>query len=271
MTTVGARRRSLSASALRRGALAALAGFSFLFLLAPIAVIVLLSFSAARYLEFPPPAYSLHWYAEFFRNPEWTSSFWLSLRLSLAATSISVLAGLLAALALVRGRFPGKAAVYVVILSPLILPGIIVAIGTYFLFARLHMIGSPVAMALGQSVLTLPLVIVIVAATLQSFDERLEQAAINLGASPRRAFLYVTLPIIAPGMLSGALFAFLSSFDELLIPLLLSSPTTITLPVRIWLSVTMQIDPTITAVSSFLIAGALVVIGAASIIRRARF
>jgi putative spermidine/putrescine transport system permease protein len=131
------------------------------------------------------------------------------------------------------------------------------------------MIGSPVAMALGQTVLTLPLVVIIVSATLQGFDQRLEQAAIILGASPIRAFFHVTLPIISPAVISSALFAFLASFDELLVPLLLADPTTMTLPVRIWASVIMQIDPTITAVSSVLIAVAIAVLLSAGMLRRA--
>lgn len=256
--------------AARQWALWAAAGLALLVLMLPIALIVLLSFSSARYLRFPPPGYSLVWYRQFFNDPQWMSSLWLSLRVSLMCTALSLLLGVLASIALVREKFAGKAAVYVLILAPLIVPGIIIAIAIYFLFARLHMIGSPVAMALGQAVLTMPLVIVIVSATLQGFDERLEQAAIVLGATPLKAFLYVTLPIIAPGVVSGALFSFLASFDELLIPLLLADPTTMTLPVRIWTNVIMTIDPTITAVSSVLIGIAVAVLGTAGLLRRAR-
>ncbi|MFI4988212.1 MAG: ABC transporter permease [Alphaproteobacteria bacterium] len=257
-------------SAARGSALWLAAGAALLFLLLPIGLILLLSFSAARYFEFPPPAYSLVWYRQFFGDPQWMTSLWLSLRVSLMCTALSLFLGVLAAIALVREKFPGKTAVYALILAPLIVPGIIIAIAVYFLFARLHMIGSPVAMALGQAVLTLPLVVVIVSATLQGFDQRLEQAAIVLGATPTRAFLQVTLPIIAPGIVSGALFAFLASFDELLVPLLLADPTTMTLPVRIWTSVIMQIDPTITAVSSVLIAVAVAVLAGAALARTSR-
>ncbi len=254
----------------KRLALYAIAGIIVLFLLLPIVIIVLLSFSSARYLQFPPPGLSLQWYERFFHDPQWMTSVWLSVRVSAMCTAISVVLGVLASVVLVRERFPGKTAAYVLILSPLIVPGIIIAIAVYFLFSRLHMIGSPVAMALGQAVLTLPLVVVIVSATLQGFDRRLEQAAIILGASPLRAFLHVTLPIISPGVISSALFAFLASFDELLVPLLLADPTTMTLPVRIWTSVVMQIDPTITAVSSVLVAFALTVLVSSGAMRRGR-
>jgi putative spermidine/putrescine transport system permease protein len=240
-----------------------------LFILTPIVIIVLLSFSSARYLQFPPPGFSLQWYEAFMHDSRWMTSLWLSLRVSLMCTGLSLVLGVLAAIVLVRDNFPGKTAVYVIILSPLIVPGIIIAIAVFFLFSRLHMIGSPVAMALGQTVLTLPLVVIIVSATLQGFDQRLEQAAIILGASPIRAFFHVTLPIISPAVISSALFAFLASFDELLVPLLLADPTTMTLPVRIWASVIMQIDPTITAVSSVLIAVAIAVLLSAGMLRRA--
>jgi len=251
--------------ALRAAALLILA-----FLLLPIVIIVMLSFSSGRYLQFPPPGLSLQWYERFFRDPQWMMSLWLSVRVSLMCTALSVALGVLASIVLVRKRFPGKTAVYVLILSPLIVPGIIIAIAVFFLFSRLHMIGSPVAMAIGQAVLTLPLVVVIVSATLQGFDQRLEQAAIILGASPARAFFHVTLPIVSPGVISSMLFAFLSSFDELLVPLLLADPTTMTLPVRIWTSVIMQIEPTITAVSSVLVAVALAVLVSASALRGRR-
>ncbi len=257
-------------AAWRRLALNALTAFTLLFLLAPIVVVILLSFSSGRYLQFPPPGFSLQWYERFFNDPQWMTSLWLSLRVSGMCTLFSLVLGVLASIVLVRERFPAKTAAYVLILAPLIVPGIIIAIAVFFLFARLDMIGSPIAMALGQTVLTLPLVVVIVSATLQGFDQRLEQAAIILGASPLRAFFHVTLPIISPGVISGALFAFLSSFDELLVALLLASPTTMTLPVRIWTSVTMQIDPTITAVSSLLIAFAVAVLSTAGILRRGR-
>jgi putative spermidine/putrescine transport system permease protein len=259
-----------AAGAWKRLGIAVFAALLLGFLLLPIVIMVLLSFSSARYLQFPPPGFSLQWYRKFFSDPAWMASLWLSVRVSFMCTVLSLVLGLSASIVLVRERFPGKTASYVLILSPLIVPGIIIAIAVFFLFSRLHMIGSPAAMAIGQAVITLPLVVVIVSATLQGFDQRLEQAAIICGASPARAFLSVTLPIIAPAVVSSALFAFLSSFDELLVPLLLADPGTITLPVRIWTSVIMQIDPTITAVSSILVAFALVVLAVIAALRRAR-
>lgn len=258
------RRRSPSALALY-----AVAALVLLFLVVPIVVIIPISFSSAQYLTFPPPGFSLRWYDRFLGRPEWLASLRLTLEVASMATLFSTLLGLLASLALVRGRFPGKPAVYALILSPMIVPSIITAIGIYFFFARLRMIGSPLAMALGHTVVAMPLVVIIVSAALQGFDRRLELAAMSLGASHFEAFRRVTLPIIAPAVISGALFAFLTSFDELLIPLFLAGPTSLTLSVRIWNSVTMQVEPTIAAVSTFLIAVALAVLLLGNLLRRA--
>ena len=252
----------------KRIVLVGAAGLVLLFLIGPLLIIVPISFSSAQYLTFPPPGLSVQWYERFLGRPEWLASLSLSLQVAVVSTILTTVLGVLTSLALVRGRFRGKGIVYGIILSPMIVPTIITAIAVYFFFSRLDMIGSPLAMSLGHTIVALPLVVIIVSATLQGFDIRLEQAAIGLGASPLRAFLQVTLPLIAPGVVTAALFAFLTSFDELLIPLLLSGTTTQTLPVRMWNSVLMQIEPTIAAVSTFLIGVALVVLLAANLVRR---
>jgi len=141
------------------------------------------------------------------------------------------------------------------------------AIGLYFFFVRLKATGSILAMALGHTVLALPVVVIIMAATLQGFDVRFEQAALSLGASRLTALRRVTLPLIMPGVLSAALFAFLTSFDELLIPLFLSGVEVQTLTVRVWNSLLLEVDPTIAAVSSFLIAVTIAVLGASALLQ----
>jgi len=244
------------------------AGLDLLFLILPILLVLPLSFSSAQYLVFPPPGFSLQWYGQFFGRPEWMSSLFLSLQVSVMATALTCVLGLLASLAMVRARFPGKTAAYVILLAPMIVPSIITAVAIYLFLARFNMVGNALGMALGLTVVTLPLFTIIVSATLQGFDVHLEQAAISLGAGPLVAFARVTLPIIAPGVISGALFAFLTAFGDLLIPLLLSGPTTVTLSVRIWTNLVMQINPTIAAVSSFLTMVALVVLGSVGLLRR---
>lgn len=241
-----------------------------LFLMLPILIIVPISFSADQYLRFPPSGFSLEWYRRFFQRPEWMASLRLSFEIALMSTAMTLALGVPGSIALVRGRFPGKSLIYGLLLSPMIVPTIVSGVAIYFFFAKLNLVGSPFAMALGHTVLSLPLMIIIVTATLQGFDERLEQAAYSLGAGPLQTFRFITLPLIAPGVISGTLFSFLSSFDELIIPLLLAGTTSFTLPVRIWNSVFMQVEPTIAAVSTVLIALAVVILIISHLVQRLR-
>lgn len=239
-----------------------------LFLVLPIAVIAPLSLSASSHLTFPPPALSLRWYEEVLRQGFWVDAIRLSLLVAILTTALSLTLGLGIAVALVRGRFAFKKAVYVLIIAPMIVPGIITAIALFFFFSALGLIGNPIAIALGQTVLALPVASIILSATLQGFDERLEQAAVSLGASPLLAFRRITVPVVAPGVVSAGLFAFLTSFDELLIPLFLSSATVQMLPVRIWTSVQFQIEPTVAAVSTLLVGLTVVVLVSTQLVRR---
>jgi putative spermidine/putrescine transport system permease protein len=229
---------------------------------------VIVSFSGADYLSFPPPRLSLRWYARFFGTSVWRESIVVSVQVACLTMLFATALGLAASLALVRGRFRGKGAVYALLLSPMIVPTIITAIGLYFFFVKLKATGSILAMALGHTVLALPVVVIIITATLQGFDLRLELAALSLGASRFTALRRVTLPLIAPGVVSAALFAFLTSFDELLVPLFLAGVEVQTLTVRIWNSLLLEVDPTIAAVSSFLIAMTCAVLGTSALLRR---
>src|SRR5262245_41056833 len=246
----------------------AVASLVLVFLIAPVAIIVIVSFSGADYLTFPPPSLSLRWYARFFGTPAWRQSIVVSVQVASLTMVFATALGLAASLALVRGRFRGKGAVYAVLLSPMIVPTIITAIGLYFFFVKLKATGSVLAIAMGHTVLALPVVVIIITATLQGFDLRLELAALSLGASRVTALRRVTLPLIAPGVVSAALFAFLTSFDELLIPLFLAGVEVQTLTVRVWNSLLLEVDPTIAAVSSFLIAVTCAVLGASALLRR---
>ncbi|HXJ78776.1 MAG TPA: ABC transporter permease [Candidatus Methylomirabilis sp.] len=239
-----------------------------IFLIAPVIIIVIVSFSGADYLRFPPPSLSLRWYERFLGSSTWRGALVVSVQVATLTTLFATVLGLAAALSLVRGKFRGKGLVYAFLLSPTIVPTIITAIALYFFFARLKATGSVLAMALGHTVLALPVVVIIMAATLQGFDRRFEMAALSLGAGRLVTLRRITLPLIAPGVLSAALFAFLTSFDELLIPLFLSGTEVQTLTVRIWNSLLLEVDPTIAAVSSFLIAITCVVLGASAMLRR---
>jgi len=247
---------------------ATLTGLVLIFLLMPILIIIPVSFSSARFLTFPPPGLSLQWYHMLLEQPEWGRSLVTSLKVAVMATVISVVLGVLASIALVRSRFSFKPLVYAFILSPMILPHVIIGLGVFFFFSRAGMVGSPLAIALAHAVVNVPVVVIIVSATLQSFDVLLEQAAIIMGATPFTAFRRITLPIIAPGVISSAVFCFLLSFDELLIALFLSSPTSVTLPIQIWHNTVMQISPAIAAVSTFLIGVSILVLLMLRLLRR---
>jgi len=224
-----------------------------LYLVFPILVVIPLSFSAGTYLSFPPPGFSLRWYANFFGRTDWLDAASLSMWVGAAVMLLATALGAPAALALVRSDFSGKNFLTGFIISPLIAPVIIVAIGIYFFYARLGLVGNPVALVIAHTALAVPFVVINVSATLQGFDERLEQAAMNLGATPWRTFWQVTFPIIRPGVLAGALFAFISSFDELVVALFVSGTSAVTLPRKMWESIRFEIDPTIAAVSTMLI------------------
>jgi len=248
--------------------LAALVAVVLLYLIFPILIIVPLSLSSALYLSFPPPSLSLQWYRNFFSRSDWLDAAWLSIWVGALVMVLATLLGTPAAIGLVRGRFRGRKAINAFILSPLIAPAIIVAIGIYFFYARIGLVGNPMALVLAHTGLAVPFVVINVSATLYGFDRRLEQAALSLGATPWRAFWQVMLPIIRPGVMAGAVFAFISSFDELIVALFISGSTAVTLPRKMWQSIRFEIDPTIAAVSTLLIVftGALFV--TAELLRR---
>ncbi len=239
-----------------------------LFLVLPIVVVIPLSLSSARYLSFPPPGLSLQWYRAFFTSGAWTGAAWLSIWIAVSVTLLSVLLGTPAAIGLLRGRFPGRRLANALILSPLIAPGIIVAIGMYFIYARYGLVGHPVALIVGHTCLAVPFVVINVTSALQGVDRRLEQAALSLGAAPWAAFRQITLPLIGPGIFAGAVFAFVTSFDELLIALFLSGVTAVTLPRRMFDQIRFDIDPTIAAVSTILILATTGLMLSAELLRR---
>jgi putative spermidine/putrescine transport system permease protein len=232
----------------------------FLFLVAPVLIVIPISFSSAQYLQFPPPGFSLRWYAAYFASAPWLSATAASVRIGLATVAIAAPLGTLASFGLVRGRFPGKRALNALLLSPMIVPTIVVAVALYFAFAPVKLVGNWFAVALGHAALAVPLVVINVSAALVSFDENLELAAANLGANRWRAFRHVTFPLIRPGIAAGALFAFLVSFDELLVALFVAGLGAPTLPIKMWSSLQQDVDPTIAAISTLLVAISCLVI-----------
>ena len=253
---------------IRRGALGTLGWITLLFLVLPVAIVFPLSFSSNTTLSFPPPGFSLRWYGAFFDSRSWTDAVWVSLEVGVPVTLLAVALGTPAAIGLRRGHFPGKRLVNALVLSPLIVPGIIVAIGAYFVYAQYGLVGNPVALILGHTCVAVPFVVINVASALQGVDPALAKAASSLGAPPWANFRQVTLPLIMPGILAGALFAFITSFDELLIALFLSGTGAVTLPRRMFDEMRYDLDPTIAAVSSLLIVITTVLMIAAELLRR---
>ena len=233
-----------------------------LVLIAPIVIVCVLAFSGEGYLRFPPETFSLRWFSAFFGDSRWRQSLWSSFVIALIACAISTVLGFLAAYALVRGDFRAKKFLLSFMLMPLIVPHVITAIAMYFLTARFGLVGNVVWIGVCHAVVTLPIVLLILLSSMQSVDINLERAALSLGGSRLYVFRRVVIPLALPGILSGALFAFLASFDELIISLFLAGVRAQTLPVRIWNSLHLELEPVIAAVSAFLIAvtGAVLVV-----------
>src|SRR5271156_4605996 len=241
-----------------------------LWLIAPIVIVVILAFSGDGYLRFPPTSLSLQWFARFFGDLPWQRAMLSSLMIGIIACVVSTTIGFFAAYAFLRSEFRGKKLLLSLMLTPVIVPSIITAIAMYYLAGKLGLIGNFLWLGLCHAVIAMPIVLLILLSALHAVDPNLERAALGLGASRVRVFWRVVMPIALPGVLSAALFAFLASFDELLISLFLAGVRAQTLPVRIWNSLNLQVEPTIAAVSAFLI-GITTLILAAEAILRPRF
>jgi len=224
-----------------------------IFLVAPTLVVIPLSFTDQRSFAFPPGGWSTKWYENFFADETWYSSALYSLEVGAIVTIVATVLGVAGAVGLAHGRGRWRAPVRGMLLAPMIVPGVITAIGIYYVFLRAGLTESLTGFVLAHTVLALPLVVITVSASLQGLDRQLEWAAASLGASPWRVFRQVTLPLIVPGIATGALFAFLTSFDESIVSLFLSGPYARTLPIQVYQSVTSEVDPTIAAASTMLV------------------
>ncbi|CAH2603185.1 ABC transporter permease subunit [Rhodovastum atsumiense] len=234
---------------LRHGAVLALLGF----LLLPMLALLAASVSSGPVLQVPPQGFSLRWYTAYLASPVWLTATLNSLSLATVAALIALLLGGAAALALVRFPLPGRGLVLAVILSPMIVPRIIIAVALFYLYGRIGLVGSWLGLALGHVVLALPFVVVTLMATLAAHDVRLDQAAATLGAPPWRVLRHVTLPLIRGGVVSAFLFAFITSFDDLTIALFVNGGALTTLPRQMWNDMLMQAGPTLAAVSCLLL------------------
>lgn len=233
--------------------------FIFLYLLAPIIVVIATAFGTSPYPVFPPHGLTFRWFVKVWHTQELRDAAVVSVKLGLVSTCLATIIGTSSALALVRHRLPAKTLISVILLSPILFPGIVLGLALLVAFYRVGLAQTFAGLVAGHTVLVTPFVIRLVMASLADFDPAVEEAARNLGAGWWRTLLCITLPLIRPGMLAGAIFAFIVSFDELVITLFLAGPGLQTLPIRIFTYVEYSSDPTISAVSTCLIVTWLIV------------
>ncbi|MCH9672524.1 MAG: ABC transporter permease [Gammaproteobacteria bacterium] len=247
----------------------------FLFLIVPILVIIPLSFNALPFftftpemLSFDPAGYSLEWYRDFFYNENWNQAVWNSIRISLTATFLATAIGTLAAIGLSQSHVPFKSVIMVILISPMIVPLIISAAGMYFFYSRIGLQGTFIGVVLAHTALGTPFVIITVTATLVGFDKSLARAAQSLGAGPVQTFFKIQMPLIIPGVVSGALFAFITSFDEVVVVLFVGSAQQRTIPWQMFSGIREHISPTILAVATILVVFSIALLTVVEWLRR---
>ena len=272
-----------------------LCGLIFLFLIAPILIVIPLSFNAEPYFTFTdgmlgldPAAYSLRWYDSLLTrgmsepggvrdgswwSDAWANSAWIaaaknSLIIGLFSTLLATVLGTLAALGLSRPEMPYRRAIMAILISPMIVPIIIVATGLFFFYSATGLANTYLGIVMAHATLGIPFVIITVTATLVGFDHSLTRAAASLGANPRTTFLRITMPLILPGVISGALFAFVTSFDEVVVVLFVAAHDQQTIPRQMWNGIREQISPAILSVATILVVISIALLATVELLRR---
>ena len=270
-------------------------GLIFLFLILPILIVLPLSFNVEPYfsftpgmLAFDPDAFSLRWYKDIFRNgmqaPDapldwawmsdtWNNSQWMrairnSFFIGICATLLSTSLGTVAAIGLSRSEMPHRRLIMSILISPMIVPLVITAAGMFFFYSKVHLSQTYLGVIMAHAVLGTPFVIITVTATLVGFDKSLVRASNSLGAGPIETFFKIQMPLIVPGVISGGLFAFITSFDEVVAVLFLASPEQRTIPRQMWSGIREQISPTILAVATLLVLLSIVLLTVIELLRR---
>jgi len=245
------------------------------FLVVPLVVIIPLSFNASPYFTFTskmltlnPSGYSTHWYSNFMSSDVWLKAVKNSFIIAPVATLIATTLGTLAALGLTRPHMPFRTAVTSVLILPMIVPLIITATALFFFFSYLHIVDTYAGIIVAHSILGVPFVVITAGATLDTLDPQFYRAALGLGATPTQAFFKVTMPLILPGIISGALFAFMTSFDEVVIVLFIAGPDQKTLPLQMWTNLRYTIDPTILSAATLILVLAIATLGGLELVRR---
>jgi putative spermidine/putrescine transport system permease protein len=230
-----------------------LAVLTLLYLILPVLAIVPLSFSSSTFLVYPIPGWSLRWYQNLIASDEWRMAAKNSFIVAPSATVLATILGTLAAIGLTKANFKGKALLMAILISPMIVPVVVVGVGMYLFFAPLGLANTYIGLIMAHASLGVPFVVTTVAATLQGFNYNLVRASLSLGANPVKTFFSITLPVIAPGVISGALFAFATSFDEVVVTLFLAGADQTTLPRQMFTGIRENISPTIAALATILI------------------
>ena len=228
-------------------------GFVFLVLIAPSLVVIAMSFGSSPFLKFPPEGFSLQWFERFLADERWLAAAWRSLRIAVVVTVAATVVGTMAALASAGLRGWLRKALNVFLILPLILPVIVYALAVYALYSRLRMVGTDAGLIIAQTVLAVPFVYLTVTAALSRYDASLSHAAASSGANRLEIFWFVMLPIIKPGIIAGALFAFLVSFDEIVVANFVSGLES-TLPKKMFDHIRFELNPVLAAIATLLIA-----------------
>lgn len=234
--------------------------FLYLFLLAPILVVLPLSFSNDSYLTFPPESWGVRWYVAMFQHSGLISAFWLSLGIASVVTALSLAVGIPAAYAIGRHEFHGREFALSLFTAPLLLPSIVLGLAILLVFVQARLLGTVTGLIIAHLIVTTPYVIRIVITSLSTLPPAVEEAATMLGASPLTVFRRITLPLMAPGLVASAALSFLLSFDEVVISLFITGPRLTTLPVEIFNYVESQTDPMTAAISVVLVTATLLII-----------
>ena len=225
----------------------------FIFLLFPLLTIIPLSFNSGEFMHYPLQGLSLQWYEDFFSSEEWRRAVKNSIIVGFFATILATVLGTVAAVGINRADFPGKQLLLALLISPMMIPLVITALSLYLFYARLGLNDTYVGLILAHAILGMPFVLITVSATLQSFDTNLIRAGSSLGASPLQVFFHIIMPNISPGIASGAMFAFATSLEEVVVVLFVAGPEHRTLPRQMFAGIREHLSPTILAAATVLI------------------
>lgn len=224
------------------------------YIMFPVIIVGIMSLSDGDFLEFPPTNYSFRWYKEFFNSDEWLRAAWNSVRIAFGTTVVSVTLGLLAAIGITNRGIKKKKVTNTVLMVPLIIPPIVVAVAMYMTFGRWGLLGTYTGVLIGHACMVTPFVLILISSSLYGLDPSLYPAARVLGASHFKAIRLVVLPLIKPAIFSSIMFAFMISFDEVIISVFLVSTDTVTLPKMMFDSLRFEITPIISSISTMLVA-----------------